>query len=1491
MLDQDHFVISGEGGGGKKSGGRVTQNNLQSLAKARFIELLSEGEIVGLVNGARSIYFNQTPLQNEDGTFNFDNVIWQERKGLPDDEHLNGHSAVEQVTSVETEVKQSTGPVTRTIVDPNADAVRVIIRLNSLFKTDDKGNIQNHSVSYRIEMRPSGGVWGTVVNQTIANRKTSSPVQIAHRFELPSGHTSWEVRVSRTSSDDTIEKNQSGLAWESYVTLIEGRFTYPHSALVGIEVNAEDLGTSIPPRAFEIKGLKINVPVNYDPDSRAYAGIWNGAFKTAWTNNPAWIFYDLVVNDRYGLGEFVNPQEIDKWSLYRIAQYCDELVPSGFKNELGADIMEPRFTFNGVISSREEAYFCLQKITTAFRGMGYWAVGQYFASADMPEDPVMLVTPANVIDGKFTYSSTATKARHSVAIIKWNDPENFYRPATELVIDEAALQKNGWREKRLDLLGCTSRGLARRYGKWALDTENTETETIQYSASFDHAVLRPGHIIAVTDPRRATMRMGGRIVSHVGTTVTLDADVTLDGLSSYQLYLTMPDGSLELLAVSGKPGPAQLTVASSAQQAMAGSVFILVASSLQPKRYRVLTVKETAENVFSISALFHDPTKYARVEQNILFDDIPYSTERLPAPPTALSVLQNTYLQDGAVRTTATVSWTPPAGTVVRSYIVSLESETETVAPYTVTSQNSVDLTDLAPGSYTVRVSTTDRFGQTSAANAITLEVAGSADLDGFQVINLGNLDTPGSPTFRGESPSISWVNQFPVSPESTETVNTSPLYEHNIVKVYDVGSSTLLRTDTVVGNSYTYDIEFNRRDSLAEGFDGPRRALRFDVQVKDVNGLLSPVATITLSNPAPAAITPAIAVEMASAYISWPAPADDDFRGVRAWIGTTPGFDPLAAVPVFDGPGGSFTYKGAAGTTVYLKIGAYDAFSKTDMVIAGPFTINFETIAVYFDAISDNVQEIVDASLSAVSGEDIDILYQANKVFGDIASVQETLVQSRITEEELTRANSVEAIAARLQTMEATAGNLIASVQMQQVAIATMQDTATAMIAFRAKAGSAGAILELVSQSNPSGSMSVARISADDIILDGTVTANLIQAESITTDLLNVEWLTAGRIQAAYIDVNTLLTIEDNAGLRYNKISATDDADGFYMGRDGADFGFAASRTSNDKVQSLKIAASTGLQIKNARHFVSGASPGGTVTRNNSVAKAPLPAGTKAIKLTLTGGGSSGANVNATSSSAGAASVSYLPGQAGAATIVRIYDGDTLVSTFTANGAAAVDGGGKVQQYTGSSAATANIGQKSLLDNTATGPGAGGNGGVEPYSYRAGGDNGQMDGTAYAKGGLAGQVVVTPEIDLSLLADPQIEIIVGAGGVNPVYPNYVLGQPGVKGRVSYTLRIAEEVPADIIPIMPTIIGSFSKAASATGNLVFPDLGPGLWVLNGNGVALNIGTLEVADNVTLNLNVETSAVFIARKRPNITVAGSANARTISYLFYSMTQWG
>lgn len=925
--------VFGRGGGSKKGGGGTTApNSLRSNARARMVEAISEGPIEGLVNAENSIFFSETPIENANGTKNFKNVIWEERKGLPDDTHLKGHTAVESLTAVDVTVTKDGGGVIRTITDPDVDAVRVNIRLDSLFFVGDDGNLLPWGVQYVIEVRPFGGSFSTYHNELILNKKTTSPFQLSHKIDLPLDGAPWDVRVRRINADETDDKRQNVFAWESYVTLKEGRFTYPNTALVGLEVDAKSLGQGIPPRSYHVRGRIIEVPDNYDPLTRVYTGVWGGTFKLAWTNNPAWIFRDLIVNDRYGIGEYVDTSLVNKWSLYTIAQYCDELVPSGLKDDLDADIMEPRFTFNGVLRQRREAYYALQMITRSFRGMGFWSLGQVFATSDMPTDPSQLVAPANVIDGKFTYSSTATKARHTVALVRWNDPNNHYKPATELVIHHEGLKRYGWREKRLDFEGCASRGLAHRYGKWVLDTEQEETETVTYKASFDHALVRPGDVVMIADPRKATYRRGGRIKAHNASTdvVTLDAPANLTVGPSYTIHLTNKDGEIFDFPITISGDDVDIDIGTTSEVFEPNSLFAITGTDVAPRRYRVLTLDEVDPNVFQITALFHDPTKYARVEQNISFDPPPYTVENPVAPATGLTGTEIAYIENEKTKSKVRLNWTPPDGVIVQEYVIRADTPFNADDYIGSTPNTTFDIENAEVGDYTFYVSTIDRIGRISEAVEFTLTVTGTASLQAGSVQNLVLSDDPLSTVFRGPDASIIWDNVFPTFTGDTTGAQSNPVYSHNIVKIYDETTDTLLRTQRVIKDEYVYTYQENLRDCLAAALTSATRSLRFEVEVHSQSGTVSAPAILNVTNNTPASLNPSVTVNGRTITISAPTITDNDLAGMKVWIETSSGINTGSATPKYDGTSTYVTWSGDNDTTYYIKAAYRDQFDDT---------------------------------------------------------------------------------------------------------------------------------------------------------------------------------------------------------------------------------------------------------------------------------------------------------------------------------------------------------------------------------------------------------------------------------------------------------------------------------------------------------------------------------------------------------------------------------
>ena len=963
----EQYLIAGSKGGGKGKGGSSTndaKNTLRSKARARIVEIISEGPCVGLVDGDKSIYYEQTPVRNADGSENFKNVIWQQRLGTPDQEHLTGFATAEVPYDVNVEVKSATGPVQRTINEQNATAVRVIVNLPTLASQNQKsGAVETASVSYAFDVRGYNGSWQRAVTQNLNNQKTTSAVQRAHRVELPAGGSPWDIRMVRLTPDSDNERLQNGTTWEGYAVLIEGKFTYPNTAIIATEVNAEDMGNSIPARSYRFRGRIISVPSNYDPITRKYTGVWDGTFKQAWTNNPAWIFYDILINDRYGLGEFINPETIDKWTLYQIAQYCDELVKSGFKNgDTGEDIYEPRFTFNGSLQSRSEAYKVLQQITTTWRGMCYWSLGQVFATADMPADPVKLVTPANVIGGEFNYSGTAKKARTSVVLVKYNDPDDFYAPNTEAVINDRQLAKFGWREKTVDLLGATSRGLAHRYGKWISDTEENETETVEYTASWDHADVKPGELIALADPRKAQMRLGGRLASAGADYVILDQPFDRAAGEVYHLMIVLPSGELhkalvetfsdEVIVDGVSMGFKRANLAEVLpMKPDVNAMWIGTGTDIQPRLYRVIAMSEEKKNQFQITALFHDPNKFARVEDGITLEPKTYTRPKAQvAAPTGLKVREVSYVDAGRQYARLTLSWDVKNDYTVRYYEVGAVHPTKGYITLGTTENGFMDLDDAEVGNYTFYVYAIGFSTIRSAPATFEYEYVGFNGLAAPTVTELQLVDNPGGTEFTGRDVLIRWKNNFPATTAvlasgATPSDEVSPFYAGNTLKIFVGATNTLLRQQIVQGSGFSYSYELNKSDSLAAGLDNATRALRIEVTVAATYGKTSAAATLAVNNPTPGLVALKALADGSSIHMDWQNPTETDFGGVKVWVEKNQNFDPLVREPFYEGRNDNVIFPGEEVTAYYVRIGAYDTFGVADMLIGPPILINTERV------------------------------------------------------------------------------------------------------------------------------------------------------------------------------------------------------------------------------------------------------------------------------------------------------------------------------------------------------------------------------------------------------------------------------------------------------------------------------------------------------------------------------------------------------------------
>lgn len=637
MSTVDSQLIVGAGGGGKSGGGsaRVAQeapDSLRSKAYARVVDLVCEGEIEGLVGGLKSVYLDDTPIQNSDGSYNFTGVTLEARTGTQQQSYIPGFSSVENEVSVGVECKYGQ-PVVRSITDPDVDAVRIKVSLPTLTLQDTtNGDLNGTSVSYAIDVQARGAGYVQILQDTVSG-KTTSRYQRSYYVPL-SGNGPWDVRLRRITADSTQTSLQNKTFLESYTEVIESKLRYPNSALMALRVDASQF-TSIPRRSYDLKLLRVRIPSNYFPETRSYAGVWDGSFKIAWTDNPAWCFYDLVTNTRYGLGNYIPESQVDKWALYRVAKYCDELVPNG----LGG--YEARFTCNLYMQTREQAYKVVQDMASVFRGMAYWSGGAITVTQDAPQDPVYQFTAANVVDGEFAYQGSSAKARHTVALVSWVDPDDFFRQKVEYVEDLAGIARYGVVQADVVAMGCTSRGQANRVGKWLLYSEQSESEIITFRTGLEGAVVRPGDVIKVADASRGGMRLGGRIAAATTVSVTLDQDLPA---GSWRISVVLPTGVVEERLVGSLSGRTVGVTSAFSMTPQVGAIWVLSSTLVEAQLFRVVQVAESEPGIHEITALAHNPSKYAAIEQGLALQPRAITVlSTTPAAPTGLTVTESLY--------------------------------------------------------------------------------------------------------------------------------------------------------------------------------------------------------------------------------------------------------------------------------------------------------------------------------------------------------------------------------------------------------------------------------------------------------------------------------------------------------------------------------------------------------------------------------------------------------------------------------------------------------------------------------------------------------------------------------------------------------------------------------------------------------------------------------------------------------------------------------
>ena len=687
-------LIIGAGGGGKGGGGasaRVAQeapDSLRSKAYARVVDLISEGEIEGLVDGLQSVYLDDTPIQNADGTTNFSGVTLETRDGTQQQSYVPGFSSVENEVPVGVEIKASQ-PVVRSITDPDVDAVRIKVSVGQLTNQDTtNGDLNGSAVSFSIDRQVSGGGFVEVINDTISG-KTTTKYQRSYYVPL-TGNGPWEIRVRRITADSTSSAIQNKTYLDSYTEVVESKLRYPNSALVALRVDASQF-SAIPRRSYDMKLLRVRVPVNYDPGTRTYSGVWNGNFKIAWTDNPAWCFYDLVTSTRYGLGGYIPESQVDKWALYRVAQYCDQLVPNG----LGG--FEPRFTCNLYLQTREQAYKVVQDMASIFRGMVYWSGGAITVTQDAPSDAVYQFAPGNVVDGEFAYQGSSAKARHTVALVTWNDPDDFYRQKVEYVEDAAGIARYGIVQSDVVALGCTARGQAHRVGKWLLFSEQSDSEIVTFRTGLEGAVVRPGDVIKVADPVRGGMRLGGRIAAATASTVTLDQELPAD--LPWRLSVVLPNGTVEERLVGPVSGRTLTVTIPFSSVPQVDAIWMLASSIIEPQLFRVVSVAERDPGVHEVTALAHNPSKYAAIEEGLALQPRSITVlSDIPPPPTGLAMQESLYRVKDQAQVLVQVSWTEVQTAI--AYRLSYRVAGGNFVSLPLTSANYAEIRDAQEGQY-----------------------------------------------------------------------------------------------------------------------------------------------------------------------------------------------------------------------------------------------------------------------------------------------------------------------------------------------------------------------------------------------------------------------------------------------------------------------------------------------------------------------------------------------------------------------------------------------------------------------------------------------------------------------------------------------------------------------------------------------------------------------------------------------------------------------
>ncbi|EES1066805.1 host specificity protein J, partial [Escherichia coli] len=689
------------------------------------IDAIGEGPIEGPVKGLQSILVNKTPLTDTDGNPVIHGVTAVWRAGEQEQTPPEGFESSGAETGLGVEVTKAK-PVTRTITSANIDRLRVTFGVQSLVETTSKGDRNPTSVRLLIQLE-RGGKWMTEKDVTINGKTTSQFLASVILDNLPP--RPFNIRMVRETADSTTDQLQNKTLWSSYTEIIDVKQCYPNTAIVGLQVDAEQFGGQQMTVNYHIRGRIIQVPSNYDPEKRTYSGIWDGSLKPAYSNNPAWCLWDMLTHPRYGMGKRLGAADVDKWALYAIAQYCDQTVPDGFGGT------EPRMTFNAYLSQQRKAWDVLSDFCSAMRCMPVWNGQTLTFVQDRPSDVVWPYTNSDVVVDDngvgFRYSFSALKDRHTAVEVNYTDPQNGWQTSTELVEDPEAILRYGRNLLKMDAFGCTSRGQAHRAGLWVIKTGLLETQTVDFTLGSQGLRHTPGDIIEICDNDYAGTMTGGRILSidAASRTLTLDREVTLPETGAATVNLINGSGKPVSVAITAHPAPDRIQVSTLPDGVETYGVWGLSLPSLRRRLFRCVSIRENTDGTFAITAVQHVPEKEAIVDNGAHFDGDQSGTMNGVTPPAVQHLTAEVTADSGEYQVLA--RWDTPKVVKGVSFLLRLtvaaDDGSERLVSTARTTETTYRFTQLAPGNYRLTVRAVNAWGQQGDPASVSFRIAAPA--------------------------------------------------------------------------------------------------------------------------------------------------------------------------------------------------------------------------------------------------------------------------------------------------------------------------------------------------------------------------------------------------------------------------------------------------------------------------------------------------------------------------------------------------------------------------------------------------------------------------------------------------------------------------------------------------------------------------------------------------------------------------------------------